>query len=230
MDPVAACPLQWRSSDYSRRKFEAHHRLIKASCCFHSTTPLHFIQRLIPSVTRSASNESLPDILEPGLSVIFCGINPGVVAASTGRHFAGRGNRFWRAIHLAGFTPEEISPDDDHSLLRYACGLTTVVSRPTPRAADLSRSEFTADEFERKIERCAPQYVAFLGKAAICAMSGKRDIQWGRQPGAFGGARVWVLPNPSGLNRSFSLGALVSTYRELHLALARDGRAGQPAK
>jgi TDG/mug DNA glycosylase family protein len=232
IDPVAGCPLQWGSSNCSRRKSELHYRLIEASCCFHSTTPLHFIQRLIPSVTRSASNESLPDILQPGLSVVFCGINPGVLAASTGRHFAGRGNRFWRAIHLAGFTPEEISPNDDHSLLQYGCGLTTVVSRPTVRAADLSRSEFTAaaTEFERKIERYAPQYVAFLGKAAICAMSGKRDIQWGPQPGGFGGARVWVLPNPSGLNRSFSLGALVSTYRELHLALARDGRAGQPAK
>jgi TDG/mug DNA glycosylase family protein len=182
-------------------------------------------------VTRSASFQSLPDILEPGLSVVFCGINPGVVAASTGRHFAGRGNRFWRAVHLAGFTPEQISPDDDHSLLRYGCGLTTVVSRPTARAADLSPSEFTAAalEFQRKIERCAPQYVAFLGKAAICALSGKRDLQWGPQPGAFGGARVWVLPNPSGLNRSFGLDALVSSYRELRLELARDGRVRQPA-
>src|SRR5580704_9418583 len=129
-------------------------------------------QRITPSVTHSDPLQSLPDILEPGLSVVFCGINPGVLAASTGRHFAGRGNRFWRVVHLAGFTPEQISPDDDHTLLQYGCGLTTVVSRPTARADELSPGEFkaAATEFERKIERYAPQYVAFLGKMALSAM------------------------------------------------------------
>ena len=173
-------------------------------------------------MTHSDPLQSLPDILEPGLSVVFCGINPGVLAASTGRHFAGRGNRFWRAVHLAGFTPEQICPQDDHTLLQYGCGLTTAVSRPTARADELSQWEFkaAATELERKIERHAPQCVAFLGKMALCAMSGRRDICWGLQPTAFGGARAWVLPNPSGLNRSFSLDALVTAYRELRLAVA----------
>ncbi|MFM0302304.1 G/U mismatch-specific DNA glycosylase [Paraburkholderia sediminicola] len=183
------------------------------------------MKRLAPSVTHSDSLQSLPDILEPSLSVVFCGINPGVLAASTGHHFAGRGNRFWRAVHLAGFTPEQISPEDDRTLLQYRCGLTTVVSRPTARADELSQSEFKAAavEFERKIERYAPQCVAFLGKMALCAMSGKRDIDWGLQPTAFGGARAWVLPNPSGLNRGFSLDALVTAYRELRLAVTPAG-------
>lgn len=182
---------------------------------------MYFMKRLTPSVTHSDSFQSLPDILEPGLSVVFCGINPGVLAASTGHHFAGRGNRFWRAVHLAGFTPEQISPEDDRTLLQYGCGLTTVVSRPTARADELSQGEFKAAavEFELKIEQYAPQCVAFLGKMALCAMSGKRDIDWGLQPATFGGTRVWVLPNPSGLNRGFSLDALVIAYRELRLAV-----------
>jgi double-stranded uracil-DNA glycosylase len=176
-----------------------------------------------PSVTPSEALQPLPDLIEPGLSVVFCGINPGVLAASTGRHFAGRGNRFWRTVHLAGFTPEQISPENDHTLLQYGCGLTTVVSRPTARADELSLAEFkaAATEFERKIERYAPQYVAFLGKMALSALSGSREIEWGPQAAAFGGARAWVLPNPSGLNRTFSLDALVTSYRELRLAVAR---------
>ena len=178
-------------------------------------------------MTHSDPLQSLPDILEPGLSVVFCGINPGVLAASTGRHFAGRGNRFWRVVHLADFTPEQISPDDDHTLLQYGCGLTTVVSRPTARADELSPREFkaAATEFEQKIERYAPQCVAFLGKMALSAMSDTRDIHWGPQPTTFGGARAWVLPNPSGLNRTFSLDALVMAYRELRLAVAPVGSA-----
>lgn len=173
-------------------------------------------------MTCSDSLQPLPDLLAPGLSVVFCGINPGVLAASSGRHFAGRGNRFWRTVHLAGFTPEQLGPEDDHTLLQYGCGLTTVVSRPTARADQLSPAEFkaAATEFERKIERYAPHCVAFLGKMALSALSGNRDIPWGAQPATFGGARAWVLPNPSGLNRTFSLDALVTAYRELRLAVA----------
>lgn len=186
---------------------------------------MHFMKGLTPSVTPSDALQGLPDILEPGLSVVFCGINPGASAASSGRHFVGRGNRFWRTIHLAGFTPEQISPQNDRTLLQYGCGLTTVVSRPTARADEVSQWEFkaAASEFERKMERYAPQCVAFLGKVALCAMLGKRDIPWGLQETAFGGARAWVLPNPSGLNRSFSLDALVSTYAELRLEVVTTG-------
>jgi TDG/mug DNA glycosylase family protein len=143
-------------------------------------------------------------------------------AAATGHHFEGRSNRFWQTVHLAGFTPEQIRPEDDYTLLRYGCGLTTAVSRPTARAGELSRSEIEAAAcgFERKIEHYAPRYIAFLGKMAVSAMSGRRDIQWGLQAGTFGGARAWVLPNPSGLNRAYSLDSLVSAYRELYVAVA----------
>src|ERR1700709_2384472 len=105
-------------------------------------------------MTHTEPLQSLPDILQPGLSVVFCGINPGMRAASTGHHFAGRGNRFWQVIHKAGFTPERIDPEDDRSLLQYGCGLTTVVSRPAARADELSAWEFKAEAslFEQKIE------------------------------------------------------------------------------
>jgi TDG/mug DNA glycosylase family protein len=173
------------------------------------------------SMTNTDPDQSLPDILGPGLSVVFCGINPGMQAASTGRHFAGRGNRFWQVIHMAGFTPEKIIPDRDRSILQHGCGLTTVVSRPTARADALSAWEFkaAASLFEQKIERYAPRRVAFLGKMALAQLSGNRLIEWGPQAATFGGASVWVLPNPSGLNRTFSLEALIMAYSELATAL-----------
>jgi len=153
--------------------------------------------------------------------VIFCGINPGMTAAAQGHHFAGRGNRFWRTLHLAGFTPEQVQPDNDRTLLRYQCGLTAVVERPTASADQLSLHEFSAAAagFEQKIARHAPRFVAFLGKAAYCALSGQREVAWGLQAKTFGNAAVWVLPNPSGRNRAFSLEQLVAAYRELRLAV-----------
>ena len=163
----------------------------------------------------------LPDIIAEDLGVVFCGINPGLSAAAVGHHFIGRSNRFWRVIHLAGFTAEEIRPENDHTILQYQCGLTTVVERPTARADQLSRLEFTAaaTRLEKKITRYAPRFIAFLGKAAYCALSGQREILWGRQSTNFGGSAVWILPNPSGRNRAFGLDQLVSNYRQLYQAV-----------
>jgi len=162
--------------------------------------------------------DPLPDIIARRLDVVFCGINPGLSAAAAGHHFVGRGNRFWRVIHLAGFTPEEIRPENDRSILQFRCGLTTVVERATARAEQLSAQEFlaAAAEFEQKITGYAPRFIAFLGKAAYAALSGQRETAWGPQPTTLGGAAVWVLPNPSGRNRAFSLDQLVGAYRALH--------------
>lgn len=159
-----------------------------------------------------------------GLTIVFCGINPGMSAAVAGHHFVGRSNRFWRVLHLAGFTPEQIRPEQDRTLLKYGCGLTTAVERPTTRADELSNGEFTAAsaKLAKKIEQYAPRYIAFLGKAPFSVISKQRKIQWGSQPIQFGGAAVWVLPNPSGLNRAFKLDDLVCAYRELRLAAERQ--------
>lgn len=161
----------------------------------------------------------LPDILQPGLKVLFCGINPGVCAAAAGHHFLGRGNRFWRVMHAAGFTPKQLDPLHDRELLRYGCGLTTAVARPSARADQISQQEFSraARSLREKVERAAPEHLAFLGKAAYAALSARKDIDWGDQRTTWGGASVCVLPNPSGLNRGFSLDQLVFAYRELRL-------------
>lgn len=165
-------------------------------------------------------NERLEDILAGHLDVVFCGINPGKGSAALGLHFANRSNRFWRTLHLAGFTPHEIRPEDGPTLLHYRCGLTTVVERPTASAGELARHEFTdaAAAFEEKIRRYAPRVVAFLGKAGYSALSAQREIAWGLQPQLLGGASVWVLPNPSGRNLAFSLEQLVQAYQQLRRA------------
>ncbi|CAI8877118.1 G/U mismatch-specific DNA glycosylase [Pseudomonas sp. IT-P260] len=174
------------------------------------------------------AGERLEDILASGLSVVFCGINPGLLAAAQGHHFAGRGNRFWRTLHLAGFTPHEVQAEDDQSILQFGCGLTAVVERPTARADQLAAQEFAAAAlgFEQKISRYAPRYVAFLGKAAYAALSGQKVVAWGAQAKTLGGAHVWVLPNPSGRNRAFSLEQLVAAYQELHQALIAGRSSG----
>jgi len=167
-------------------------------------------------------NDRLEDILADHLNVVFCGINPGKGSAALGLHFANRSNRFWRTLHLAGFTPHELPPEDGPTLPHYGCGLSTVVERPTASAGDLARHEFTdaAAAFEQKIRRYQPRFVAFLGKAGYSALSGQREIGWGLQPQRLGGASVWVLPNPSGRNLAFSLEQLVVTYQQLRRAIA----------
>jgi TDG/mug DNA glycosylase family protein len=179
-----------------------------------------------------STTKPLPDIVGPGLSVIFCGLNPGLSAAASGHHFVGRSNRFWRVLHLAGFTPLQIAAEDDASLLAYGLGITSVVERPTAGVDDLARSEFVAAAagFEPWVRRHAPRHVAFLGKAAYGAMMGRRSVPWGRQDQPFGGAVAWVLPNPSGRNLAFSQDALVAAYRELRLSAERPGapKRGEP--
>jgi double-stranded uracil-DNA glycosylase len=163
----------------------------------------------------------LRDILAPNLRVVFCGINPGLRSAMLGHHFAGRGNRFWKTIHLAGFTWEEIAPESGKMILAHRCGLTSAVERPTSRADELSRDEFerAASGLSAKIERYAPGHVAFLGKPAFSAIFVRKLVSWGRQADLLGGSKTWVLPNPSGLNRSFRLDQLVRAYTELRIAL-----------
>ena len=185
-------------------------------------------------LTEDLGEDSVPpglaDILAPGLSVVFCGINPAATAAISGQHFSSPSNRFWRTLYLAGFTPIQISPEQGGSVLQYGYGLTTAVARPTRQASELTRSELVQSSaaLQQKIETYQPLVLAFLGKAAYGAISGKNSIAWGRQSERFGGAIVWVLPNPSGLNRAFPLARLVSAYRELREALDAGEMARAP--
>jgi TDG/mug DNA glycosylase family protein len=163
----------------------------------------------------------LPDIIAPGLKIIFCGLNPGLSAAVGGHHFLNRSNRFWKVLHLSGLTPRQIDPREDRQILSYGYGLTAAVPRATVSAAELLRGEFagSAKALEKKIVKYRPRWLAFLGKAAYAEISGEKDLQWGEQASRFGGARVWVLPNPSGLNRNFSLPGLIEHYAALREAL-----------
>ncbi len=168
------------------------------------------------------------DILAEGLDVIFCGLNPATSAAAAGHNFSSRSNRFWAVLHLAGFTDVRLRPDEEWRLLGYGCGITAVVDRPTRRADEISAGEFKESRrrFEAKMRGYAPRSIAFLGKRALSAMIGQPDLGWGRFPEGFAGATAWILPNPSGLNRSFSLDALVAAYKELRANYRSAGSHG----
>jgi TDG/mug DNA glycosylase family protein len=168
-----------------------------------------------------AAGGTLQDLIAPGLLAVFCGLNPGLRAAASGHHFEGHGNRFWRTMHLAGFTERELRPAECGQLIAYGFGLATVVCRPTARASELSKKEY-ADALGglvQRLDRFRPSHVAFLGKDAYAAMIHQKQVRWGRQPQPLCASSVWLLPNPSGRNRSFSLADLVEAYREFRVEI-----------
>jgi TDG/mug DNA glycosylase family protein len=162
-------------------------------------------------------NAGLSDVLAVGLSVVFCGLNPALTAQRDGHNFSSPSNRFWRVLHLAGFTPRLLRAQEEEQLLLYGCGITAAVSRATRSADELAVNDYVAaaPELEAKIRKISPANLAFLGKAAFAAISGRGDRDWGEQKEVFAGARTWVLPNPSGLNRAFDLDRLTGHYRDL---------------
>ena len=120
----------------------------------------------------------LADVISTSLNVVFCGINPGMRSAAVGLHFANRTNRFWRVLHLAGFTARQSEPEEARLLLDHGCGLTSAVARPTVSATELSQAEYIAAQpaFERKIAKYRPRYLAFLGKPACSVSKPARPI------------------------------------------------------
>ena len=143
-------------------------------------------------------------------------------SAAVGLHFASRSNRFWRVLHLAGFTARQLKPTEARLLLDYGYGITSAVARPTVSASNLSRADYLAARpvLERKIAKYSPKYLAFLGKPAGSVILNRPVLSWGLQTSTFGGSAVWVLPNPSGLNRAFTTGKLTLAYRELYEAVS----------
>ncbi|NLS06896.1 G/U mismatch-specific DNA glycosylase [Rhizobium sp. P32RR-XVIII] len=164
-----------------------------------------------------ARGAGLSDVLAPGLRVVFCGLNPALTAQRDGHNFSSPSNRFWRVLHLAGFTPRLLRAEEEQHLLQYGCGITAAVSRATRSAAELVASDYltAVPQLEAKISKFGPAHLAFLGKAAFAAISGRGDCDWGRQSDVFAAAKTWVLPNPSGLNRAFSLDRLTGHYHDL---------------
>lgn len=173
----------------------------------------------------AARGGTVPDVIAEGLGVLFCGINPSLYSAAVGHHFARPGNRFYPALHGAGFTERRLDPAEDRLLVRYGCGLTNLVGRATARADEVGAEELArgAAELEAKVARYRPAWVAFLGVTAYRTAFGRRDAVIGPQAERIGGARIWVLPNPSGLNAHYRLEDLARLYGELRAQV----RAGQ---
>jgi TDG/mug DNA glycosylase family protein len=170
-----------------------------------------------PRELAAANGKSIPDVIAPGLRVLFCGINPGLYSGATGHHFARPGNRFWPALHRAGFTARQLHPSEQRELLKAGYGVVNLVSRTTATAAELEAEEFVAGRkrLAAKIRRYRPRAVAFLGVGAYGQAFGLRGAATGPQPETFEGAQVWVLPNPSGLNANYQLPDLVRLFRAL---------------
>jgi TDG/mug DNA glycosylase family protein len=168
-----------------------------------------------------AKGKKMRDIIAPGLNVLFCGINPSLYSAAVGRHFARPGNRFWPTLYAAGFTDRLLSPFEDEKLLEHGYGITNVVERATATAAELDESEFIkgGKTLEKKVRRYSPRVVAVLGVSAYRVAFGKKEAAVGKQESALGGAAVWVLPNPSGLNAHYRLEDLARVYREMRIEI-----------
>lgn len=170
----------------------------------------------------AAAGKTIPDVVAPGLRVLFCGINPGLYSAATGRHFARPGNRFWPALYASGFTSRLLSPFEQELLLDLGLGITNVVARSTARADELSSDELIAGGriLVAKLETLRPKWLAVVGMTAYRTAFGHPRAVVGRQDTTIGDTPVWVLPNPSGLNASYQMDRLASEFRRLREAAA----------
>jgi TDG/mug DNA glycosylase family protein len=182
-------------------------------------------RRPTPAELAAAAGSTVPDVIAPGLLVLFCGINPGLWSGAVGHHFARPGNRFWPALHLAGFTPRRLAPDEEQELLAAGLGITNLVERASAGADELSADELRAGAaaLEVKVRRLAPRMVAFLGIGAYRSAFGRPAAAVGEQPERIAGARVWLLPNPSGLNAHYGLRDLAAAFAELRAAVQASG-------
>ena len=173
--------------------------------------------RPAPADLEAARDATIPDVLAGGLRVVFAGINPGLYSAATGHHFARPGNRFSQALHRSGFTPRQFRPDEQDQLLALGLGITNVAHRATARAAELAPAELRAGalELQEKMARLRPQWLAVLGVTVYRTAFGHPGAVVGPQAAVIGPTRLWVLPNPSGLNAHWTPAALAGEFARL---------------
>ncbi|MGW8952992.1 G/U mismatch-specific DNA glycosylase [Streptomyces sp. NPDC055709] len=181
--------------------------------------------RITPAELEAARDRLVPDVIADGLSVLFCGINPGLMTAATGHHFARPGNRFWPVLHLSGFTARQLKPSEQEELLACGLGITNVAARATARADELSDEEFREGGrlLTEKVERFRPRWLAVAGVTAYRTAFGDRKARIGPQDRMIGDTRIWALPNPSGLNAHWTLPAMAEEFRRLRSAAAAQG-------
>lgn len=175
----------------------------------------------------AAAGRTIPDVLAPDLGVLFCGINPGLYSAATGHHFARPGNRFWPALHQAGFTPRLLRPWEQDELLDYRLGITNLAPRATARADELTAAELVEGgrRLTCKVIAHRPRWLAIVGVTAYRTAFAEPSAVIGPQDRPLGGAAVWVLPNPSGLNAHFALDRLTGEFAKLRQATGVSGSA-----
>jgi TDG/mug DNA glycosylase family protein len=165
----------------------------------------------------AAAGKTLPDVIAPNLRVLFCGINPGLYTAAVQQHFGRPGNRFWPVLHRAGFTPRLFHPSEQRELLPLGYGITNLVARATAAAAELTDEELAdgAHALARKVRRYKPRVLAVVGVGAYRTAFGRPRAKLGLQEETLGATRLWVLPNPSGLNANYQAAQLADLFREL---------------
>ncbi len=170
---------------------------------------------------QAAYGRSIPDLLAPGMHVLFCGINPSLYSAAVQHHFARPGNRFWPALYAGGFTRRRLYPHEERELLADGYGLTNIVPCATARADELTEDQFRAGaaRLRRKILRYQPLYLALLGVTAYRVAFDRPRAGLGLQEDRIGRTRVWVLPSPSGLNAHHQPKVLGAMLRELRDAV-----------
>jgi TDG/mug DNA glycosylase family protein len=168
----------------------------------------------------AARDRTIPDVVPPRGGVLFCGINPGLYSAATGWHFARPGNRFWPALHRSGFTDRLLRPAEQHLLPARGLGITNLAARATAQAAELTDEELAEGGavLEAFVERHAPRVVAVLGVTAYRTAFGRPKARIGPQEAMLGGARLWILPNPSGLNAHYTAETLAGEFALLREA------------
>lgn len=174
-------------------------------------------RRPSPDDLRDAVDRTIRDVVAPDLDVLFCGINPGLWSGATGHHFARPGNRFWPTLHAAGFTPRLLAPWEERELLTLGLGVTNVVRRTTATADQLAPEELVAGgrRLLRLVRRYRPGVLAVLGIGAYRTAFDRRKASLGLQVETIGEARLWVLPNPSGLNANYQRADLARLFGEL---------------
>jgi double-stranded uracil-DNA glycosylase len=171
----------------------------------------------------AATGRTVPDVIRPGLHVLFCGINPGLYSGAVGHHFARPGNRFWPALAASGFTAERLGPFEEEELTELGLGITNLVGRATATADELGAEELRrgAEALARKAARYRPRFVALLGLGAYRIAFGRRRARVGPQAESLAPARVWLLPNPSGLNAHWQPAELAAAFAELRAEVDR---------
>lgn len=179
-----------------------------------------------PQQVRDAYGKSVPDLVKPNLRVLFCGINPGLYTAAVGNHFGRPGNRFWPALYEGGFTPRLYSPFEKEKLLDLGLGITNIVDFATARADELTKEQLQTggQTLVKKIKKLKPHFAAIVGLGAYRVAFGDPNAKVGEQEKRIGKTRLWVLPNPSGLNAHYNIKKLGIVFGELREELEKEHR------